>query len=103
MLVVGTPSACFLPARKHQFQYVSGLLSLEVPIRGSFPDDHSKAGAPYDICPEKGQMLFGTLLEVLFAFRKYPRLEDNQYFVISAVEEDENSLRVIGRAIEVVG
>lgn len=100
MVIIGTPSACFLPARQYEFNYITGLVSLEVPVRGEFPEESPRAGEVYDICPEEGQVLFGTLLEVFFAFRKYPALEEGQHFVISAIESGSEVVAVIGRVIE---
>ena len=102
MLAVGTPSACFLPARRYEFSYLTGLVELSVPIRGVFPADSSKPGAEYDVVPEEGQVMFGTLLEALFAFRKYPSLDDGQYFVISGVETADGCVTVLGRIVEIM-
>lgn len=99
MMVVGTPSACFMPAAKYKFRYVSELMSLTVPIRGTRQDE-SPHGGTFDICPKPGVFLFGTLLEVLFTQRVYPALTENQRFVLSGLEVDGEELHVVGRIIE---
>lgn len=101
MSVVGTPSACFLPAASHTFNYVTGLTSLVVPVRGEYPEGAPRSG-PFDVCPESGVIFFGTLLEALFGFGVYPDLEAHQRFVLSGVEVTDDEVRVVGRIIEFV-
>lgn len=102
MYVVGTPSACLLPAAQYSFNCVTALTTLTVPIRGEFPEGAPRGGT-FDICPESGVFLFGTLMEVLFAYGVYPSLQPRELFVISGLEVDEDNLHVVGRVVENVG
>jgi len=101
-MIIGTPAAGFMPARRHNFSYASALVSLEIPVRGVFPEGSQRAGALYDIYPEEGLVLFGTMLEVLFAYHKYPALNDDQFFAISAIEVEGDVISIVGQALEFV-
>ncbi len=101
MYVVGTPSACLLPAAQYNLSCVTALTTLTVPIRGEFPEG-SPRGGTFDICPEPGVFLFGTLMEALFAYKVYPGLQPRELFVISGLEVDEGDIHVVGRIVESV-
>lgn len=103
MLVLGTPSACFIPAAAYRLKEITGIQAVSVPIRGSYPEDSPQGGA-FDVCPEPGLVLFGTLLQTLFAFKAYPALLPGQLFALSGVEinEEDNKVVVIGRVLEFV-
>jgi len=98
----GLPTASFVPLAKYQFKTMPGMASVSVPVRGSFPDDGPFEGA-YDICPEPGVILFGTLTQAMLAFKRYPALDKNQRFVISGLELNGSDLVVLGRVVELVG
>ena len=101
MLVVGTPAPSWMPAASYKFEHKTGLTEITVPIKGNYPADFSKQG-DYDICPEEGIILFGTLTEVLFAHRIYPALEKNQRYVISGLNIADGSITVVGRVVELL-
>lgn len=98
MLHQGTPPPLFLPAMDHRFEFTSAIESLTVPIRGDFPQASGKTGS-FDICPEEGVILFGVLLEVLFAYRTYPKLTPKEGFVVLGLELIDNQISVMGRSV----
>ncbi len=100
-IVVGMPSANFLPLAKYKFKHLTGLASLTVPVRGTFPEDSGFKGE-FDICPSVGIILFGTLTQVMLALGKYPNLEEGQRFILSGLELDGENILVIGRVVELV-
>lgn len=101
-IMVGVPSACILPAARYQFRQMSDLLTITLPARGFFPEE-SPFNGQFDIAPEPGVFLFGKITEVLFAFDKYPKLEENQRFVLSGVElDDEDQVNLVGKIFEFV-
>jgi len=101
MLAVGTPPPVFLPARSYKYEYVTSMESLSVPLRGEYPEASGRSGV-YDISPQEGVILFGTLMEVIFAHHAYPKMADNQRFTILGleIEEDGNQISVMGRVLQ---
>lgn len=97
----GLPAASFLPLDRYKFKYLTGLASLTVPVRGTFPEGSGFSG-DYDICPGPGVVLFGTLTQVILGLGKYPTLEGNQRFVLAGTEIEGDNLTVIGRVVELV-
>ena len=104
-LVTGTPPALLMPARPHRFRFKSDLVNLVVPIRGTFPKTYNRVEGPFNLNPEPGVLLYGTMVDVLFAHIEYPSLEDNQRFVILGTElhDEDNEFHIIGRVVELVG
>ncbi len=100
-IVFGLPSASFLPLAKYKFKHLTGLASLTIPVRGSFPEGSGFSGE-YDICPSAGIILFGTLTQVMLGLGKYPNMENNQRFILSGLELDGDNLTVIGRVVELL-
>lgn len=98
---VGTPAPLFMPAGNHTFKEVTGLVDVSVPIRGEYPEGLPVSGS-FDLAPEPGVLLFGTMVQVLFALGKYPALEPSQRFVISGLEQQDEELVVVGRIVEIV-
>ena len=90
--LVGTPPPVLMPARSHKLQYAGEVYMVTVPIKGE----------SYDICPEEGVFLFGTLVETLFALGKYPDLQDNQIFVILGVETEGEDISLVGRVTNIL-
>ncbi len=100
-IVEGLPSAFFLPLGKYKFKQLTGLASVTIPIRGVFPED-SPASGKYDINPEAGVLLFGTLTQALLGLGKYPTLASNQRFIVSGLELDGENITVVGRVVELL-
>jgi hypothetical protein len=96
-VVMGTPSACMLPAARYRLQELTGLCEVEIPIRGEYPEGK---GA-YNIIPQEGVILVGAISQVLLNLGRYPKLEDNQLFVLSGLEvSGENSLIIVGKVYQ---
>lgn len=94
----GTPPPVFMPARPYAFEFGSEVEEITVPLRGEYPKSSGRVGS-YDISPEPGSILFGTLTEVLFYFRSYPKLEDNERFVILGLDIAEGGITVVGQLL----
>jgi hypothetical protein len=96
----GTPSLMFVPAENYEVEYITDLVEVAVPIKGVFPDDYKKKGE-FNLCPEEGLFLEGTLLDVLFAFKAYPKLEGDERFVLAgrSTDVENNKLTLVGRVI----
>ena len=101
MISVGTPAPMFMPAANHKFKDIVGMVEVVVPLRGEYPEGLPVSG-PFDIAPEEGVLLFGTMVQVMFAFKLYPALEPKQRFVISGMEQQEEELVIVGRIVEFV-
>jgi hypothetical protein len=98
---VGVPSASLGPAKPRKLKELTGLTELVVPVRGDYPAGFGKEGT-YDICPEEGVFLFGTLTEALFAHGVYPALKADELYIISGIDLKDDVLTVVGRVVEVV-
>jgi len=100
-IVEGLPSASFLPLSRYKFKQLTGLASVTIPLRGEFPEDSPITGK-YNISPEAGVILFGTLTQVLLGLGKYPTLAENQRFIVSGLELDGENITVVGRVVEML-
>lgn len=100
-IVTGLPAASFIPLGKYKFKHLTGLASVNVPVRGTYPPGCGIEGT-YDICPEPGAVLFGTLTQVMLVTGKYPTLEKNQRFVLAGIELAGDNIMVVGRVVELV-
>ena len=102
--LVGTLSAMFLPAKNYKILSSSKFFRIALPLRGYFPTEegHPFSGEKFDLCPGGGAVLFGDMLKVMFSTGSYPRLEDNQRFVLAAIEVEVDKLVLIGEVIELV-
>lgn len=94
----GTPPAVLLPALPYEFEFVSGIEDITVPLRGAYPESINKEGT-FDICPKEGVVLFGVLNEILFSYRSYPALKSDELFAILGLELDDDQISVVGRVI----
>lgn len=101
MNTVGTPAPLLMPAGQHKFKEVTDLVEVSVPIRGEFPEGIQMQGS-YDISPEKGVVLFGTLIQALFALNRYPAMSGDERFLISGIELQEEELVVVGRVVKLL-
>jgi len=95
----GTTPPVYLPARPYAFEFTSELEYITVPLRGEYPKSTGRAGT-YDISPKPGVVLFGVLTEVLFYFRSYPKLSDQERFTIFGLEIEDDQISVVGRSVK---
>lgn len=91
----------FLPLAKYKLKHLTGLAQVTIPMRGTYPAESPLQGE-FDLCPEPGMILLGSLTQTIMALGKYPSLAPNQRFVAIAVELDGSDIRVVGRVIELV-
>lgn len=98
----GVPAASFSPLGKYSLKEVTDLVSISIPIRGSYPEGSVLTGE-FNICPEPGVILFGDLTKVMLVLGKYPKLTQNQNFVIAGLELDGDSIVIVGRVYELSG
>ena len=94
MAEIGTPPPVMLPARAYKFTLSPDTFDITVPVRGEFPPGAGHDGT-YDICPEPGVIMFGTLTAVLFGFSKYPDLSDSERLVILGLNVTEDEITVV--------
>lgn len=100
---VGTPSAAFMPARHHKFIDKGEIMMLTVPKSGEFPEEDScPFTGEFLVCDGSGNLFFGDLLKALFSLKKYPNLQDNEQFVIYAINTTGDTVDIVGRVIEFV-
>jgi len=100
--VIGIPSACLLPVFRYKFEEITELRVIEVPLRGVYPQDSNFSGS-FNIMPEEGIFLFGTINAVLLSFGKYPKLNEDEIFVIAGLEKNnDDTLNIVGRILRFV-
>ena len=97
---VGTPAPLLLPAGSHKFEVITDMVEISVPLSGTYPEGLPVSG-DFNLAPEEGVLLFGTLVEVLFAYKLYPALEPDHRFVIAGMEKNEGNLTIVGRIVKV--
>jgi hypothetical protein len=102
---MGTPPPVFLPAKNYFFALSDEHHIIEIPRQGNYIDIDPEAfseesGSFCVISEEKVNML--DLSKVLFAAKKYPDLEYNQFFVPYTISFDDEVVYVVGQVIEMV-
>ena len=106
VIMKGTPPAVLLPARNYVFKVVTDHIMVEIPRRGKYnelaPDFFPTEAGEFDILNENGVLFMPAITKVLFALKKYPDLSNNQLFVPHTFEIKEDTVVVIGQAIELV-
>lgn len=116
VIIKGQPGLVILPAKMYEMKTIVSSHTFSIPMSGKFselyPDFFELTNKNTDTDAfevvfthgDKDCVASVAIVEVLFAAKKYPSLEDNQFFSISTVVVDKknNLLHIIGSILEVI-
>jgi hypothetical protein len=105
--VQGTPPALLMPAKNYVFKISKDNYIIELPRKGSYheldPEFFTEEAGEFNLFDEESKIIFlPALTKVLFATRKYPELEFNQFFVPFSLKFEEDKVLVVGQVIEMM-
>ena len=103
----GIPGMVLLPARNYKFVVSEQVHIITVPRKGSYYDLDStffkEDDGEFELYnSETNIMYLPAIPKILFATKKYPDLEDDQYFVPISLVFKEDVVEISGMIISVV-
>lgn len=105
--IQGTPSAVLMPAKNYTFRINEEYYEIKIPRRGRYhelaPEIFDEASGEFDLLnSENGVLFLPAITKVLFATKKYPELNFNQFFIMTHIKFGEEEVSIIGQIIDMV-
>lgn len=106
-IIKGTPPMVLLPAKDYFFKVKDEHYIITIPRKGNYhdidPDVFSEDDGDFNILDDGYQSIYTpTITKVLFATKKYPDLEFNQFFVPYLIEFKEDTVNLVGQIVSMV-
>lgn len=103
----GTPPMAFLPAKSFTFRVSQDNYIVRIPRRGSYkdidPEFFTEEDGQFNILDENSRILYTpSITKVLFACKKYPELEFNQFFVPYSIVFEDEEVVLLGQIVDMV-
>jgi hypothetical protein len=105
-IIYGTPSMILLPSAKYKFTVDKKVHRIIIPKKGFYKeldsDFFTEADGSFDILNDRGVFDVPAVSKVLYAMKKYPKLEANQLFAPLRFKVKEDAVEIFGQIIEVL-
>jgi hypothetical protein len=104
---VGTPSMVLMPSRNYAFKLSKDVYVITIPRRGTYhelePGFFSEEDGEFELYNEKkGIMYLPAISKVLFANKKYPKLEDHQLFAPLSLVFKKDVVEISGYVVDMI-
>ncbi len=104
---MGTPTMVLLPAANYLFKVSKRELKITVPRKGVYekidPSEYGKEDGEFALFDGKNKIMYmPAISKVLFALKKYPKLEANQLFAPIALVFKKDEVDIIGQIVEML-
>jgi hypothetical protein len=107
----GLPTPILVPASMYNMEIIVDSISITLPVKGKYselyPDYNTNDSDDEFNCVTKNDdgvfvINFNSLVSLMFAESKYPRLEDGTFFPIGdiSVDMNNNTLEILGAILK---
>ena len=104
---VGTPTMVLLPAANYVFRVLKGEHKITVPRKGVYaeidPEVYKEEDGEFSLFDTKNNVMYmPAISKVLFATKKYPKLESNCLFAPIALVFRKDEVDILGQVVEML-
>lgn len=104
----GTPPMLLLPAFNYKFRISDEYEIINIPRKGKYsdiaPDLFDEDNGQFSIFDEETKTFYlPSITKVLFAVKKYPDLESDEFFMPYSIEiKDQESVDIVGKRVKIL-
>lgn len=102
----GTPPMCMLPAKNYVFKITDDYHVIEIPRTGKYvdlaPEFFTEEDGEFNVLDAEGNIYMPSITKILFATKKYPDLNFNQFFIPTLIKFTEDTVTVVGQIADMM-